>query len=144
MAQALPVRLDRRSAGVVWPVAAIAATLICGAPAARAAHPHDLLSAAGDLAVAVVFVTCGAILWADDRAGFARTWQWTSGHLTNREGLLAWKWNGAIVDANSATDADTDTDAVRAREAHVASPRDSSVDRGLRSPIPRAGRSAGR
>ena len=69
MAQALPVRLDRLSASVVWPAAAAVATLICGSLAARAHYPHDLLSAAGDLAVAVVFVTCGAILWADDRAG---------------------------------------------------------------------------
>jgi endo-1,4-beta-D-glucanase Y/4-amino-4-deoxy-L-arabinose transferase-like glycosyltransferase len=48
-------------------------------------------------------------VWSGDRAGFARTWQWTSGHLTNHEGLLAWKWNGAVQDTNSATDADTDT-----------------------------------
>lgn len=48
-------------------------------------------------------------VWSDDRDGFARTWQWTSGHLTNSEGLLAWKWNGTVQDTDSATDADTDT-----------------------------------
>jgi hypothetical protein len=69
VAQAVHVRLHRRSASVVWPAIGAVATLICGALAASAAYPDDLLSAAGDLAVAVVFVTCGASLWADDRAG---------------------------------------------------------------------------
>ena len=48
-------------------------------------------------------------VWSGDRAGFARTWQWTSGHISNTEGLLAWKWNGTVADSHSATDADTDT-----------------------------------
>jgi endo-1,4-beta-D-glucanase Y/4-amino-4-deoxy-L-arabinose transferase-like glycosyltransferase len=48
-------------------------------------------------------------VWSNDREGFLRTWRWTSGHLTNSEGLLAWKWNGTVQDTDSATDADTDT-----------------------------------
>lgn len=48
-------------------------------------------------------------VWTGDRAGFARTWTWTANHLGNDEGLLAWKWNGGILDAHTATDADTDT-----------------------------------
>jgi signal transduction histidine kinase len=69
VAQAVPVRLQRRVARIAWPAIAVTATLICGAFASGAAHPNDLVAAAGDLAVAVVFVTCGAILWADDRTG---------------------------------------------------------------------------
>ena len=95
MAQALPVRLDRLSSSVVWPAAAAVATLICGALAARAHYPHDLLSAAGDLAVAVVFVTCGAILWSDDRAGdltgplmVATGAAWLLGDLVDRLAML--------------------------------------------------------
>ncbi len=48
-------------------------------------------------------------VWSDDRDGFLRTWQWTSSHMSNTEGLLAWKWNAGVQDTDSATDADTDT-----------------------------------
>jgi endo-1,4-beta-D-glucanase Y len=47
--------------------------------------------------------------WTGDRATFARTWNWTASHMVNDEGLLAWKWNAGVVDAHTATDADTDT-----------------------------------
>ncbi|HEY2595078.1 MAG TPA: glycosyl hydrolase family 8, partial [Chloroflexota bacterium] len=47
-------------------------------------------------------------VWSDDRAGFNRTWQWTSGHMTNSAGLLAWKWSGTVQDSDTASDADAD------------------------------------
>ena len=67
MEQAVPVPLHRGPA--LWTAAAVAATVIGGTLAVEAAHPDDLLAGAGDLAVAVAFVTCGAILWADHRTG---------------------------------------------------------------------------
>jgi signal transduction histidine kinase len=51
------------------PAAALGATLAFGVVAASAAHPEDVAAAAGDLAVAAVFVGCGAALWADGRTG---------------------------------------------------------------------------
>ncbi|HEX2513725.1 MAG TPA: glycosyl hydrolase family 8, partial [Chloroflexota bacterium] len=48
-------------------------------------------------------------VWSDDRAGFDRVWRWTEGNLRNERGLLSWLWrDGAVVDRNGATDADTD------------------------------------
>lgn len=49
-------------------------------------------------------------VWAGDRATFGEVWRWTREHLQVRRGdrLLAWKWKGAVVDENAATDADVD------------------------------------
>ncbi|HEX8907688.1 MAG TPA: glycosyl hydrolase family 8 [Anaeromyxobacteraceae bacterium] len=49
-------------------------------------------------------------VWAGDRATFEAVWRWTREHLQIRRGdrLLAWKWKGAVVDSNAATDADVD------------------------------------
>ena len=48
--------------------------------------------------------------WSDDKPAFEQTWAWTQAQLLNGEGLLAWRWqNGAVADAHTATDADTDT-----------------------------------
>ncbi len=48
-------------------------------------------------------------VWSDDRAAFDRSWGWTQSHLVRSDRLLSWLWqNGAVADANSATDADTD------------------------------------
>jgi cellulose synthase (UDP-forming) len=49
-------------------------------------------------------------VWAGDRASFDEVWRWTRENLQVREDrLLAWKWKGgAVVDRNSATDADQD------------------------------------
>jgi hypothetical protein len=69
VAEAIPVEAPRRPPAIAWPVAAFAATLAAGLLAARAAHPHDAAAAAGDVAVALAFVTCGAIVWAHDRTG---------------------------------------------------------------------------
>lgn len=44
------------------------------------------------------------------RDRFNQTWEWTRRNLMRPDGLLAWNWrDGAIVDANGATDADVDT-----------------------------------
>ncbi len=49
-------------------------------------------------------------VWSGDRAGFDRAWQWTRNHLADADGLLAWEWrDGAVVDGQTASDADTDT-----------------------------------
>ncbi len=49
-------------------------------------------------------------VWSDDRATFDRAWGWTNTNLMRPDGLLAWQWRkGAVQDANSAADADTDT-----------------------------------
>jgi endo-1,4-beta-D-glucanase Y len=47
-------------------------------------------------------------VWSNDRAAFARSWNWTSSHMLNDDGSLAWKWNGSVVDTHTAADADTD------------------------------------
>ena len=48
-------------------------------------------------------------VWSNDRATFNTIWAWTKQHLQVREDkLFAWKWNGTVLDKNSATDADTD------------------------------------
>nr|MDQ6925931.1 glycosyl hydrolase family 8 [Candidatus Eremiobacteraeota bacterium] len=48
-------------------------------------------------------------VWSDDRPTFDRTWGWTNTHLTRPDALFAWQWRaGAVRDANSAADADTD------------------------------------
>lgn len=45
----------------------------------------------------------------DDEATFDRVWDWTATHLRRDDGLLAWRWaDGAVVDAEFATDADLD------------------------------------
>ncbi|HUZ77031.1 MAG TPA: glycosyl hydrolase family 8 [Chloroflexota bacterium] len=47
--------------------------------------------------------------WLGDRSSFAQTWSWTRAHLMNQQGLLGWEWrDGALADAHSASDADTD------------------------------------
>jgi hypothetical protein len=48
-------------------------------------------------------------VWSNDRTSFNQAWQWTQTHLLDERGLLAWQWrDGAVTDANSATDANTD------------------------------------
>jgi signal transduction histidine kinase len=66
--EAIPLRAPRRAA-IAWPVAAFVATLAAGLLAARAAQAEDPAAAAGDVAVALAFVTCGAIVWTHDRSG---------------------------------------------------------------------------
>jgi endo-1,4-beta-D-glucanase Y len=49
--------------------------------------------------------------WLRDRATFDRVLRWTDQHLKRPDGLLSWLWDpatGRIIDANSATDAETD------------------------------------
>jgi cellulose synthase (UDP-forming) len=50
-------------------------------------------------------------VWSGDRSTFDAVWDWTRQHLQVRKAdrLLAWRWNGEVVDANAATDADVDT-----------------------------------
>ncbi|MBM6398779.1 glycosyl hydrolase family 8 [Phycicoccus sonneratiae] len=44
-----------------------------------------------------------------DEATFDRVWDWTERELVRPDGLLSWTWrDGAVVDANSAADADVD------------------------------------
>ncbi len=48
---------------------------------------------------------------ANDRASFARIWDWTNGHLKRPDGLFSWRWDPArtdnpISDRNNATDGD--------------------------------------
>lgn len=48
-------------------------------------------------------------LAAGDKNAFAGIWTWTSEHLVRPDGLLAWRWaDGAVVDAEPASDADVD------------------------------------
>jgi len=48
-------------------------------------------------------------VWLGDRAEFDRVFTWTRLHLTRPDSLLAWQArDGAIQDANAASDADTD------------------------------------
>jgi endo-1,4-beta-D-glucanase Y len=48
-------------------------------------------------------------VWSNDRAAFDRAWGWTQAHLLNPKGLPSWLWrDGRVIDAHSATDADTD------------------------------------
>jgi len=47
--------------------------------------------------------------WSDRPEDFRRIWEWTEANLQRPDGLLSWQWqDGEIVDANSASDADTD------------------------------------
>ncbi|GAB2988316.1 glycosyl hydrolase family 8 [Nocardioides montaniterrae] len=44
-----------------------------------------------------------------DRSAFDRIWSWTRANLQRRDGLLSWHWrDGAVVDPQSAADADLD------------------------------------
>ena len=46
---------------------------------------------------------------ADDERSFDRVWGWTQENLLRPDGLLSWTWrDGAVVDGNSASDADVD------------------------------------
>lgn len=48
-------------------------------------------------------------VWAGDQARFDQVWNWTRLNLQIRsDKLFAWKWRGGVLDASSATDADTD------------------------------------
>ena len=69
MAEAIPVDALRRPAAIALPAAAFVATLAGGLVAARAAHRAEAAAAAGDVAVALAFVTFGAIVWTHDRSG---------------------------------------------------------------------------
>lgn len=45
-----------------------------------------------------------------ERQGFEAVWTWTREHLQRPDKLLSWRWaDGAVVDQNSASDADVDT-----------------------------------
>ncbi len=45
-----------------------------------------------------------------ERQQFEAVWTWTREHLQRPDGLLSWRWaDGAVVDRNSAGDADVDT-----------------------------------
>ncbi len=47
--------------------------------------------------------------WAGDRDAFDQIWKWTRDNLQTRgDALFSWKWDGRVLDKNSATDADTD------------------------------------
>lgn len=49
-----------------------------------------------------------AVAGRDERT-FDRVWAWTQEHLERPDGLLSWTWrDGAVVDPNSASDADVD------------------------------------
>lgn len=46
----------------------------------------------------------------DDETRFRAIWDWTKTNLRRPDGLLSWRWaDGAVTDANSASDADLDT-----------------------------------
>ena len=48
-------------------------------------------------------------VWLDERPAFMQTWGWTQTNLVQPNGLLARLWQtGAVADAHSAADADTD------------------------------------
>lgn len=48
-------------------------------------------------------------VWANDPQAFETVWRWTRENLQVREDrLFAWKYNGRVLDYNSATDADVD------------------------------------
>jgi len=48
-------------------------------------------------------------VWANDQQTFESAWRWTRENLQVREDrLFAWKYNGRVLDYNSATDADQD------------------------------------
>ena len=61
----------------------------------------------------------------NDRATFARIWQWTAAHLQRPDGLLSWTWaNGKVTDPSSAADADLDAaHALVAAGDHFADPQ---------------------
>jgi signal transduction histidine kinase len=69
VAEAIPAVAPRRPAAIAWPLLGFVATLGAGVLTAQAAHPEDAAAAAGDVAVALAFVTCGAIVWTHDRSG---------------------------------------------------------------------------
>ena len=50
--------------------------------------------------------------WMDDPATFDRVFAWTERHLRRPDGLYSWRWSprggGALLDVNSAADADQD------------------------------------
>jgi signal transduction histidine kinase len=94
VAEVFPVRVQRPSARGPWPAAALVATAAAGGFAAIAAHPGDVAAAGGDLAVALVFVTCGAALWVR-RVGelsgplmVATGFAWLLGDLSDALALL--------------------------------------------------------
>jgi cellulose synthase (UDP-forming) len=69
------------------------------------AHDEDGITTSEGQAYAML-----RAVWARDRAAFDEVWRWTREHLQVRDGdrLLAWKWKGAVLDRNAATDADQD------------------------------------
>jgi hypothetical protein len=89
----LPAR--GRPARLGWPAAALVATLAVGLLVERAANPGDPATAAGDLAVAIVFIACGAAVWAHVREAdltgplmVATGVAWLAGSLTGELALL--------------------------------------------------------
>ncbi len=47
-------------------------------------------------------------LGIDDEESFAEIWDWTRINLQRPDGLLAWRWDGEVVDPEPAADADLD------------------------------------
>src|SRR5437879_4886477 len=46
-------------------------------------------------------------VWSNDQTDFDLAWAWTRANLQTRgDHLFAWKWKNAVLDTNSATDAD--------------------------------------
>jgi hypothetical protein len=69
MAHAIPLPARGRRPGVAWPAAALLVTVAVGVPVEAAVYPDDAAAAAGDLAVAIAFVVCGAAVWSPLRNG---------------------------------------------------------------------------
>ncbi|MCX6116093.1 MAG: glycosyl hydrolase family 8, partial [Proteobacteria bacterium] len=48
-------------------------------------------------------------VWSNDTQGFSEIWNWTKTNLKRpKDHLFSWKWKNHIIDANTATDADSD------------------------------------
>ena len=47
-------------------------------------------------------------LGVGDQESFTEIWDWTKENLQRPDGLLAWRWDGKVVDAEPASDADLD------------------------------------
>ncbi|PJI93656.1 glycosyl hydrolase family 8 [Luteimicrobium subarcticum] len=63
-----------------------------------------------------------------DRDTFDRVWAWTREHLLRTDGRLAWRWDGAVVGQDSASDADLDTAWALAMAAHAFGSDDDARD----------------
>jgi endo-1,4-beta-D-glucanase Y/4-amino-4-deoxy-L-arabinose transferase-like glycosyltransferase len=93
------------------PGATEAALLRDGAAAitARFARDGAYADAEGDVTSEAQSYAMLRAAWLGDRAAFDAAWAWTQAELINPQGLPGWRWrDGALHDANSAADADTD------------------------------------